>query len=330
MTNAVRVVLAAMSCAAFFSLVGCGATPVGADENGAALDRALTLLQVHATGPDPATRANCVEAMQPSQDPRAAAVIEQGLHDREWVVRFASAMAVGKRKSAQYKLVLADMATKDSNDSVRAAAIYALRQCGDSANMNALPKMLVSPDVSVRANAAFVLGLIGDKSAIGLLEATSKETDPRVKFEIAAALARLGSKNAQRIIIAQALSKFAEDQWIAMIVCADLPVDMAANPLLMGLKEGPSQTPTELRPLTVRRQLVAARSLGKLGSTQGKELALTHLKNPDTQLRALAALALGDILMPAEEQPLIELMGDPDVGVERAAAAAIVAIQSRR
>jgi HEAT repeat protein len=312
-----------------FMLAGCVTMPATPAQSAAALDRSITLLQVQSSNPDPVTRANCVEALQPSPDPRAAAVIEQGLHDKEWLVRYASAIAIGKRKSAPYKPVLVDMAAKDPNESVRAASIYALRQLGDTANMNALARLLESSDATARANTAFVLGQMGDPSAIPLLESTRRETDSRVKFEITAALARLGNKNAQRIIIAQALSKYAEDQWVAMMVCADLPVDVAGNPLYLGMQEPPAQTPPDLRPLTVRRQLVAARSLGKLGSTQGRDIAIAHLADQDPSFRALSAMALGEILSPAGDSVILPLLSDSDPGVQRAAAAAIINIHCR-
>ncbi len=97
--RASRWLMAVLAGAALTLLTGCppmadvpaaGQTPV--------LERAVTLLVVESQNPDPATRANCVEALQLLPDKRALTVIEEGLHDREWVVRFASAMAAGRRR----------------------------------------------------------------------------------------------------------------------------------------------------------------------------------------------------------------------------------------
>ena len=57
---------------AALGLGGCAAEQPAGTRN---LERAITLLQIQSHSPDPATRANCVEALQPSSDPRAAGVI---------------------------------------------------------------------------------------------------------------------------------------------------------------------------------------------------------------------------------------------------------------
>src|SRR5689334_11545918 len=78
-------------------LAGCATQKVEEDPlSGPTFERAISLLRTDAQSPDPAVRANCIEALETSRDPRAIDIIEQGLHDREWVVRFAAAMASGK------------------------------------------------------------------------------------------------------------------------------------------------------------------------------------------------------------------------------------------
>lgn len=169
---------------------------------------------------------------------------------------------------------------------------------------------------------------MGDKSAIPLLQSHAAEADSRVKFEITGALARLGDIHAQDIIASLAISKFAEDQWNAMAICPDLGSDLAANALVLGL-QNPSNTPPALQDLTTRRQLVAARSLGKMHSTQGAKLAIDNLKNPNPNLRALAAFALGELLAPQQDNGLAPLLDDKDPSVRLAAAAVIINIWSR-
>jgi len=293
----------------------------------ASVERAMLVLQVQSRSPDPTVRANCIEALQPSSDPRAEDVIDAGLHDPEWIVRFSAALACGKRKSLALKPTLQELATSDPNDSVRIAAIYALRRLGDTANMSELAKTFDSDNPATRANTAFVLGLMDDPSAIPLLKAHAKEPDNRVRFEIAAALARLGDVHAQRAIVALAISAFPEDQWNAMAVCGDLPRDVAANPLVnIGLAP---KADSEDADAATRRQLLAARSLGKLHSAQGASIAIDNLKNPNPNLRALAAFALGEMLAPQQSYWLAPLLKDPDESVQRAAAAAIISIWSR-
>ncbi len=304
-----------------------------------AYNRSVAMLQTDARSPDPSVRANCIEALQMARDPRALDVIEQGLHDDQWVVRFAAAMAAGKRKDATVRPVLAAMVETDSNGSARVASIYALRRLGETAHMSELANAMESTDPSTRANTALVLGMLGDASAIPLLESRREEEDIRVRFELTVALARLGDEEAQKIVVGWAVNKFAEDQWRAMEACADLPASISASPLLLGL-EGPPIVPpkpdqlsqAEVNALTTCRQLVAARSLAKMHSGPGEaaaKIAIDNLKNPNPKLRALAALTLGDMLTPDQIPGIMPLLDDPDDGVRRAAAAAIVNVFAR-
>ena len=193
-----RVVLAVVA-AALGVVCGCAPAPervaAGGGGGGAVatpLERSIVLLQEEARSKDPATHANAIEALQPCPDARADEAIEQGLHDPEWVVRFASAMAAGKRKNARLLPVVRMMAASDVNESVRVGALYAMHRMGENRYANVLGAMLRSRDPATRANTAFVIGLIGDKGMIPVLRSQGNEEDSRVKFEITAAMARLG------------------------------------------------------------------------------------------------------------------------------------------
>ncbi len=59
------------------------------------------------------------------------------------------------------------------------------------------------------------------------------------------------------------------------------------------------------------------------------DTALEYLTNANPELRALAALALGEILVPGAEGRLDATLQDPDPRVRLAAAAAIVNITVR-
>jgi HEAT repeat protein len=296
--------------------------------------RAVGFLQEQSRSPEPAVRANCIEALQTANDPRALQVIDQRLNDPAWVVRFAAAMAAGRRKALTVLPTLETLATADNNGSVRAASIYALNRMGRSKNMPALAQLLADPEPSTRANTAMVLGMLGEPSAIGLLDSRRDDPDIRVKFEITAAMARLGDEPSQQVIVGWALNRFAEDQWNAMMVCGDLPRSVASSPLLLGLEPAPAKLPADVgeeqvHMLTARRQLVAARSLAKLGNGAGARVAIDNLQNPEPGLRALALLALGDMLTPAQLPGIVGFLNDPDDGVKRAAAAAIIEVFGR-
>lgn len=299
--------------------------------------KAVAMLQTDARSPDPTVRANCIEALQLSRDPRAVVIIEQGLRDEQWVVRFAAAMAAGKRKAKSTLPALETMATHDPNESVRVAAIYALKRMDRTSRMSDLARMLESPDPSVRANTAYVLGILGDPSAIGLLEAHRNDADIRVRTELTSALARLGDPQAQTVVAGWAVNRFAEDQYNAMTVCADLPLMVSESPLLLGLQPMP-ELPVDMTPAdragvqerTTRRQLVAARSLAKLRNGSGSKVAIDNLQNPTPNLRALALLALGEMLTPAQLPGIYAYLDDPNENVKRAAAAAVINVFERQ
>jgi HEAT repeat protein len=321
------------------SLAGCQGPAAGPTDplRSTAYNQAITLLLAQFRSGDPVVRANCIEALQLAPDPRAAEPIEQGLHDSAWVVRFAAAMAAGRRKAANLRPVIEPLATTDPNGSVRAACVYALRRFGDTSHMTELAGAVAAADVSTRANTALILGLLGDESAIPLLKSRRSDADIRVRFEITAALARLGDDQARQVIAGWAVNRFAEDQWTAMTVCGDLPAAVAMSPLLLGLQPAPrlpadaprGLSAPEIQALTTRRQLVAARSLAKLRNGAGAKVAIDNLSNPDASLRALALLALGEMLEPERVPGIEPLLADPDDAVKRAAAAAVVTVFAR-
>jgi HEAT repeat protein len=320
------------------ALTGCGKPQEAPPEalSTPAYVRAVAILQTQARSTDPAVRANCIEALQAAtKDPRSMDVIEAGLHDEVWVVRFAAAMASGKRKSTAVRPVLETMAVADPSGSVRVAAIYALSRIGHTEHMQDLATALESPDPSTRANTALVLGMMGNPSAIPLLQARKDDVDVRVRFELTSALARLGDPQAEQIIISWAINRTLEGQLNAMVVCADLPGSVASGPLRLGMEPGPQPgqgqpalSDTDKDELT-RRQLVAARSLAKLHYSDGAKVAIDGLKNPNPNLRALAVLALGEMLAPEQLESIVPMLNDPNDTVQRATAAAIIEVFAR-
>jgi HEAT repeat protein len=298
-------------------------------------EMAIATLQEQAHGGKPEARANCMEALQVTHDPRALEVIEQGLHDGEWVVRFAAAMSAGELRAAAVRPVLNTLLAADPNMNVRVGCIYALARLGDDSHVTELGRMIASADPGVRANTVLVLSKLGPMS-IPLLERYRDDPDVRVRFGITAALARLGDESAQKIIVSECINKFAEDQFNAMEVCADLPVNIGSSPLLLGLTDAPPTLPAgtdvaQVKFLTTYRQLVAARSLAKMkyNNEHAAELAINNRANEDPRLRVMAVMALGDMLTGWDAPKLEMMLRDPDEGVRRAAAAAVVNIYAR-
>jgi HEAT repeat protein len=324
--------------ATLLALPGCPpANPAAQQSNeealhGPAMDRAVVLLQLEARSKQPDIRANCVEALQPLSDDRSLDVIEQGLHDSDWVVRFASCMACGHRKVKTLLPVLQTMAVTDPNENVQVAAIYASARVGDTSSVGRLAETLASPDISVRANTALVLGLLGDKSAIPLLQSRANESEPRAKFEITAALARLGDPSGTTALVAFSVSKYVEDRIFAMATWPEIDNPDAADVLLGGLQDpmpGIKYPSRDIRLMSARIQLTAARGLAKLGNRIGRKQALSATEDSAPEIRALAALALGDILDTNEDGILVHMLTDPDERVRVSVAAAIINLHTR-
>jgi HEAT repeat protein len=297
-----------------------------------AYERAMITLRAHARDTDVTTRANCIEALQVSDDPRARSVLEQGLNDTSPMVRFVAAMSAGKRRELVVKPKLLALASGDPDTNVRVGAIYALYRLGDFTYMQELIKTIEDKNQSVRANTYMVLGMMGDKGNIPLIRkysaAEANDQSFRAKFELQAALARLGDDKAVEVITSMVYSKVAEDQWNALMVCPDLPEERVINALLWCLK---NDLPIAGNPhdIAARRRLIAARSLAKMNKMDGPKLAMNYLQDKEPELRGLAALALGEALNPLGEPHLSPLLDDPDDRVKIAASAAIVNIWSR-
>jgi HEAT repeat protein len=293
--------------------------PVSAAAADNAYQRAMALLQLQFRDQDPIVRANVIEAVQGSADVRAQEIIETGLRDRQWLVRFAAAMAAGKRKAAAVLPVLEQLADEDASKNVRVGAIYALQRLGNSKRMTQLATYLNDPDQEVRANSALVLGLLGDPSAAPLLHARRGDVVARVKFELTAALARLGDEPACNAIRAMSLSRFTDEQFLAMQIASDINLTEAGNIMLAGLDHPMAEG-----------QLLAVRGLGRLGSRQGEDFALKHAEDSNETIRVLAALALGDIPGPGKLERLTSMLSDRATRVQVAAASALLNRQNRK
>ena len=111
----------------------------------------------------PQMRANAMEALIP--DPRRLrGEVVAGLVDENRGVRFVALMSMYEAKLCEL-IPMAEDLLEDPSDSVRAAAILALRTCGHPVDPSPLARMAGSDDPEVRANAFVILGLLGNPSA---------------------------------------------------------------------------------------------------------------------------------------------------------------------
>ena len=316
-------------------LTGCLSATPGGDQviqgHSENLEKAVAYLQTEARSEAPERRAQAIESLQPLKDGRVTAVVEQGLRDPAAMVRFAAAMAAGKRHDVALKPALQELVAKETNGSARVAMIFALEGMGDSTNMSQLPGLLAAPEAYTRADAALALGLMGEKSAIPMLLSRTKDPDVRVRFEITAALARLGDAKAQDVVLGMSVSQYGEDRYMAMAVCPDMHRPEVANVLVAGLTDKDPHDGV----IAGRENMIAARALCRIGDVdnyRAGKLALQYAYHrPEPEIRALAILALGEALLPDEEKSVAYFMYQEgeDPRVHLASAAAVVNVWAR-
>ncbi|MCA9290377.1 MAG: HEAT repeat domain-containing protein [Phycisphaerales bacterium] len=296
-------------------------------------EAAVDILRQALDSPTAQLRANAIEALElaPGEAETAAA---RGLVDDNRGVRFVAAMTIGRLRLVDM-VHLVEPLLDDSSDSVRASAIFALRQCGRAPNMAPLASMILSDDPEVRANAALVLGEMGMPSAVGMireslgrgLRLVSPARVRLVELQMAEALVLLGEVQEIEVIRAALFSpgEQGEVTALACLMCGRLR-DGRAVPNLerLAFSEESRGQPTEVR-------LAAIQALAMIvASPVPPAVPSRELSNGMFQIRAQAALALGEIGDPTLLPVLARHLGDESGIVQVSAARAILQIDARR
>lgn len=225
---------------------------------------AVRIVQVMARDQDPFLRANAIEAMQSVPD-RALPVAQLGLDDEHPAVRFTALVTIGKMRLRELGPA-AVRALNDPDDSVRAAAMFAARRCGQEVDISELADMLASPDPSVRGNVVMLLGMMGDPSALPMIAAMAQVPMPSqrvdnlrrtiVRVQFAEAQVLLGDPEAISPLRAAVYSEFDEVRVLAVTMLGRLQ-DASAETALMVMLDGREQ-PIELK-------LAAAEAVSHIG-----------------------------------------------------------------
>jgi len=213
---------------------------------------------------DPFLRANAIEAMQSLPD-RALPLAQLGLEDGHPAVRFTALVTIGKmrlRELGPASLRLLD----DPDDSVRAAAMFAAKRCGQDVDISEMAQMLASPNPSLRSNVVMLLGMLGDPSALPMIESLAKVPMPSqrvdelrqtiVRVQVAEAQVLLGDQDAVSPLRAAVFSRYGEVRVLAVTMLGRLR-DASIEAALMGMIERKDQ-PIELK-------LAAAEALSHIG-----------------------------------------------------------------
>jgi len=265
---------------------------------------------------DPLVRAHAVEGLREGIGEQAAPQIVKALSDDAPLVRFAASVAAGELKLASAHedlLVLSD----DADPSVRVGAKFALHRIGDTRQSHDLEATAKDPQPRVRGDTAMVLGLLGEPSGVKLLMPLLFDQNAAVRLQAAEALWRLGSQNGLEALISASISKFPDDQMVALLALAG-PKDRR----VLGHVQG------ALTSQYIEVALVAARACGLLGTDDGYGVALKGAKSTDPRQRMLAALALGAIGRSDAQPVLSPMLKDADQDVRISAATALLQLKS--
>lgn len=266
---------------------------------------------------NPLVRAHAIEGLKDAMGPAAAGTIMQYLNDPSGVVRFAATLAVGELRVQQAKpqlLVLSD----DRDASVRVGAKFALHRIGDTRQSHDLERTSRDPLPRTRGDTALVLGLLGEPSATKVLFPMSRDPNAAVRLQANEALWRLGNEQGLNQLVSSTVSKYPDDQMIALLGLA-APKDRR----VLGHLEGSLVSEYD------EVSLVAARACGLVGSDSGYAIAAKGAASSDPRQRMLAAMAFGAIGRSDAQPTLANLLKDPDADVRVAAATALLQLHQQ-
>ncbi len=290
---------------------------------------AVGLLKDAAKSPDALVRANAIEAMHQAPE-HLQPLVESGVHDSNRGVRFVAAMTIGTMRMESVAPLLRPL-LEDESLSVRAAAIFGLRRCGVSVELLPLASMIRSEDPEVRGNTALVLAALGNPSAIPMIRQAvgmgmKRVAAARVKMvdlQLAETMVKLGKEGEIEAIRAALFGPGdqAEITALACMMCGRLGDERAVPNLeRLARQEGKFQQPAEVR-------MAATWALARIKPGRAPiDVPLSYADSQQAQLRAQAALTLGEIVSGASVRPLEVLLRDPDPLVQVAAASALLKI----
>jgi len=280
------------------------------------LEAAISILVAGTRSPDPVVRANALEGML-AWPSLLREHVAGGLVDGNRGVRFVAAMCVGRAGLTDLAHLVQPL-LRDPSESVRAAAIYALRSCGRPVDPSPLATMVRSDDPEVRSNAYIVLGELGDASSAAMVRESLGRGMRRVhpirvrivELQAAETLVRLGSDDELEVIRA-ALFAPVEQGELSILACQILARigDRSAAPMLerLVLASGTSARPPEIRMAATQ----ALADLGRRSPVDAGSLAVNAVQSPDPLLRAQGCAVAGSVGDAGAMEALRACLSDP-------------------
>lgn len=300
-------------------------------------EAAISTLVEASKGEDALIRANAIEALQKVPS-RALDAVKRGLRDDNMGVRYVAAMTASELRLRDAARDLQPL-LEDPEPVVRAAAICALRNCGEDVDPTLIARMLASKDLRLRAQAAFTLGELGDPTAIPMLrDMTSDHPDIGLpseqrlfRLQVAEALIKLGWKDGMHAVRA-ALYPSSPEEVEGAILAAQIigeVKDRTSVPELVNRVEDRVAGSTDyLMPPEMR--LAAATSLAKMGYTDGRYVAMEYIADQNEFLRQQAVITLGFTGSLDDLQILDALMRDDPAPIVRLASASAILTLAER
>ncbi len=318
------------------SPIGPGRTPMPSIGQVAAVDvpedlhnAAIDVLLRAAASTNELLRANAIEALHhaPAQ---LEPVVRRGVVDENRGVRFVAAMTIGTFRMEQLAHLLEPLLS-DESLSVQASAIFGLKRCGQRVDPTPLSAMIVSDDPEVRGNAALVLGELGDPSAAPMIrqavgKGMQRANEARVKMvnlQLAEAMVKLGLESEIEAIRAALFAPPEQGEIVAVacMICGRLKDERVVANLIRLARRGRFQQPAEVR-------MAATWALARIRPTQATiDVPMEYTSIEQYQLRAQAALTLGEVADTAALPTLATMLYDPNPLVRVAAASAILQVQ---
>lgn len=300
--------------------------PMTAGETSSVSKQAEQLLLDQTSSANPLHRTHALEALVDLGHSRAGRLLMNSLDHEYWGVRFAACVGIMEVRFRPARDMLLDR-LDDEDRSVRAAAVGALHVIGDKRFTSRLGTYLFDASPVVRRNTALVLGRMGEGGSVTLLRQALRDDDSGVRLQALEALAMLGNQRAVRLLHTSCRSYFDDEASMALLAVGVIG-DAKALDVVRRVYEDSK------RPGRLGLRLVAGRAMALLGDTRAFAEAVDALdyrgKHPamTQRIRALAALALGDMGDPAALRPLSQAMQDELMVVRIAAAKAVLHITS--
>lgn len=322
--------------------------------------RAYAIVEAGGRHEQARVRLAALEAAQYAPD-AARDLARMGLGDENPAVRFAALVTIGKAQLRGLAEAASDL-QQDENESVRAAAIFALKRCGREVDLSPLASMLTSGDAGARANAAMLIGQLGDVQAIGMLRESAGSPMPRVapaertwvRLQFAEAMIRLDPNDPEVLgtIRAGMYSNLDDVRVLSMQILGEIQDNSVHG--------GLAHIATRDNPIQIK--IAAAQALARIGDRQGQPILLDGSAYTEQELeeeleryarrtggsgaeakvirellndkalreraaaevRAQAAVALGWIETKKSARRLDKLLDDGDPIVQVAAASAVL------